>query len=123
MEEYAPGTEIMEVVLVGSRARGLEREDSDMDFVIEYEGEMKEDEMFNLLNQEGMVLAGIKIDLNPIRLEQSGLLEDYLLNAESYLSVKERDNEENRQLIKSKEKTLAEKLKEIKVPNIKTPKL
>lgn len=88
MEEYAPGTEIMEVVLVGSRARGLERDDSDMDFVIEYEGEMKEDEMFNLLNQEGMYLSGIKVDINPIRTEETGILEDYLLNAEEYLFEK-----------------------------------
>lgn len=89
MEEYAPGTEIMEVVLVGSRARGLEREDSDMDFVIEYEGEMKEYEMFNLLNQEALVLAGVKIDINPILITESGALEEYLLKVEEYLFEKE----------------------------------
>ena len=95
MEEYAPGTEILDVILTGSRARGIERPDSDMDFVIDYNGEMKEYEMFNLLNHDGITLAGIKIDMNPIRIEESGMLEDYLLKQEMYLSQKVEEYERN----------------------------
>lgn len=89
VEEYSPGTEIIDVVLTGSRARGLEKADSDMDFVLAYNGEMKEDELFNLLNKENLYLAGVKIDINPIRPEQTGTLEEYLSKAEEYLFEKE----------------------------------
>lgn len=85
IEEYSPGTEIIDVVLTGSRSRGIETSDSDMDFVFAYEGEMKEDEMFNLLNKGELMLAGIKIDINPIRPEETGSMEEYLIKAEKYL--------------------------------------
>lgn len=101
MEEYAPGTEILDVVLTGSRARGIERPDSDMDFVFAYEGEMKEDEMFNLLNRGDFSLAGVSIDINPIRAEESGTLDDYLLKAEEYLFDKLFDKISKRALYRS----------------------
>lgn len=101
IEEYAPGTEIIEVVLTGSRARGIENPNSDMDFVFAYEGEMKEDEMFNLLNRGNFSLAGVSIDINPIRKEESGTLDEYLLKAEEYLFDKLFDKISKRALYRS----------------------
>lgn len=88
LEEYSPASEIIDVVLSGSRCRGLESNNSDMDFVVEYEGEMDEYEMFNLLNREDYYIMGIKIDINPIRQEETGTLEQYLPTVEKYLEEK-----------------------------------
>lgn len=82
------GLTVKEVVFVGSRARYLNRSDSDYDFLVEYEGDMKEDGVFNILNQEGREYAGAPMDFNPIREEESGSLVYHLLKADEYLEQK-----------------------------------
>lgn len=83
--------EIIAVVLHGSRSRGLESEDSDIDFVVEYKGDVKEDVLFNLFHEEKYYINNITIpiDINPIRAEETGTLVEYLPKAEKYLEVKE----------------------------------
>lgn len=77
------------VILTGSRSRGLERSDSDIDVVAEISSpDLKEDALFNILNEEPMDIDGIKIDINPIRKEETGTLESYLPIAEKYLTEK-----------------------------------
>ena len=77
------------VILTGSRSRGLERSDSDIDVVAEISSpDLKEDALFNILNEEPMDIDGIKIDINPIRKEETGTLESYLPMAEKYLTEK-----------------------------------
>ena len=88
LEEDYPAIEIVDVVLVGSRSRGIENKDSDMDFAFEYVGEMHEDELFNILNSNNFKILGINIDINPIRREETGTLEEYLPKAEHYLQEK-----------------------------------
>lgn len=57
----------------GSRTREtLYREDSDLDVVLSYTGDIREDAFFNLLQENGMRIAGLKIDINPISLEKPG---------------------------------------------------
>ncbi len=74
----------------GSRTRdGLYREGSDIDVVISYAGDIREDDFFNLLHGEDFGMAGLLIDMNPISLEKTGTLEEYLENAEKYLDGKE----------------------------------
>lgn len=76
------------VILTGSRSRGLESDRSDIDVVIEVNSELKEDALFNILHEEPLDIDGITVDINPIRAEETGTLETYLPSAESYLSHK-----------------------------------
>ncbi len=81
--------EIGEVIVSGSRCRGLENADSDIDVVVEIKcSDLKEDALFNILHEEGMDIDGITIDINPIRPEETGTLETYLPTVESYLAEK-----------------------------------
>lgn len=77
--------ELKGIALNGSRARGLEQADSDIDIVLEYEGDVKEDFMFNLLNSKQVNISNIPVDINPIRYEETGTLAQYLVKAEEYL--------------------------------------
>ena len=61
----------------GSRMReGLYTENSDLDVVLSYSGDIPEDTFFNVLNESGMTVAGIPLDINPISLEKTGPLKD-----------------------------------------------
>lgn len=78
--------EIVAVELHGSRGRGTAREDSDLDAVVEYSGDFREDDMFNLLNDEDsrLVIDGISVDINPIRAEETGTMESYMKRSREY---------------------------------------
>ena len=84
--------EVGETILIGSRSRGLETEKSDLDFVAEVKSDLKEDSLFNILNENPYEIGGIKVDINPIRQEESGKIADYLENAEIYLQKKKNAN-------------------------------
>lgn len=74
----------------GSRTReGLYKPDSDIDVVLSYKGEIREDDFFHALKESGMKMAGMDLDINPISMEKTGTLEAYLKNAEKYLDEKE----------------------------------
>lgn len=105
IEEENLDVEIIDVIVSGSRCRGIEKNNSDLDMVVEYKGSIKEDELFNILNEDSFEIAGIKVDINPITEGKSGTLEEYLPNVEKYL-------EENKQKVSVKEK-LKEKKAEV----------
>ena len=88
IDECGLDAEIVGLAITGSRSRGLEREESDLDIVVEMKSSMKEDELFNTLNDDGFSIAGVKVDINPILADKTGTLETYLLNAEKYLAEK-----------------------------------
>ena len=74
----------------GSRTReGLYREGSDIDVAVSYTGDIREDAFFNLLHEGDFGMAGIPIDMNPVSLEKTGTLGEYLENVEKYLDDKE----------------------------------
>lgn len=78
--------DVTNVVLFGSRSRGKERPDSDLDIVLEYQGDdVREDILFNLLHEDNFKIGSVLIDINPILEVKSGTLEQYLKLAESYL--------------------------------------
>lgn len=78
----------------GSRTReNLYREDSDLDVVLSYTGDIREDVFFNLLQENGMRIAGLKIDVNPISLEKTGTLQEYMKRAEQYLDEREAEKQ------------------------------
>ena len=83
--------DIEAVVLYGSRSRGLETsEDADIDIVVQINNaELKEDALFNLFSDMDIEIDGIPVDVNPIRPEETGTLEDYLPKAEAYLEQKQ----------------------------------
>lgn len=68
----------VDMIAIGSRAFGMAREDSDLDILLEYEGDVKEDEVFNALNAEPFEIMGIKVDFFPVRAQESGTLYDWL---------------------------------------------
>lgn len=88
----------------GSRTREtLYREDSDLDVVLSYTGDIREDTFFNLLQENGMGIAGLKTDINPISLEKTGTLQEYMKRAEQYLDEREAEKQE-----KTSQKTVQE---------------
>ena len=58
--------DIIDIELYGSRTKEAAREDSDLDIILEYKGNIREDDLFNILNEEPLYIEGIKIDINPI---------------------------------------------------------
>lgn len=74
----------------GSRTReGLYQDGSDVDVVVSYTGNIGEDAFFNALHGDGMAMAGLTLDINPVSAEKTCSLEEYMENAEKYLDEKE----------------------------------
>lgn len=74
----------------GSRTReGLYQEGSDVDVVVSYTGNIREDDFFNVLHEDGMEIAGLSLDIDPISTEKTGTLEEFMKDAEKYLDRKE----------------------------------
>ena len=88
IEEYEIDVDIVDVAVSGSRCRGLEKEGSDLDIVVEYKGKEKEDDLFNAFNEDGLKIGGVKVDINPITEGKTGTLATYLPGVESYLAEK-----------------------------------
>ena len=57
--------------------------------VVEYKGREHEDTLFNAFNEEGLMIGGIKVDINPITEGKTGTLATYLPGVESYLAEKQ----------------------------------
>ena len=106
IEEEMLDAEIVDVVLSGSRCRGLEKKGSDLDVVVEYKGLVREDDFFNMLHEEDYEICGIKVDINPITEGKTGKLETYLPGVEEYLREKEMERNER--------KSVREKIREKK---------
>ena len=86
IDEYVIQAEIVDVAVSGSRCRGLEREGSDLDVVVELSTNEREDDLFNAFNNDdGIYIGGIKVDINPITTQRTGSLETYLPQVEDYL--------------------------------------
>lgn len=88
INEYELAIKIVDVAISGSRCRGLEKHDSDLDVVVEYIGQETEDSLFNVLNKDGFMINGIRVDINPITENSTGTLGSYLPTVEAYLAEK-----------------------------------
>ena len=80
--------EIIGVVISGSRCRGLEGKNSDLDVVVQLSGNEREDDLFNLLHEDKFRIGGVLVDINPITEYKTGTLEEYLPGVEKYLEEK-----------------------------------
>lgn len=101
--------EIVGVVVSGSRCRGIEKAGSDLDMVLEYKGNVREDTFFDILHEDGMEIGGVKVDINPITEGKTGTLERYLPAVEEYLGKKQIEREKRksvRENIKSKKEKI-----------------
>ena len=87
-EDYGLDVTIEDVIVSGSRCRGLENPDSDLDVVVSYSGKELEDDFFNVLHDERMLFGKVELDINPISTEQTGTLAEYLPGVEKYLTDK-----------------------------------
>ena len=85
LDQYGMDAEIVDVAVVGSRCRGLEREGSDLDVVVELSTSEREDVLFDTFNGDALHIGGVKVDINPITAQRTGTLETYLPQVEDYL--------------------------------------
>ena len=85
-KDYLPEDfKVTGVRIVGSRTNGTANEDSDLDVLVEYEGSVREDDLFNALNgEDGLEIDGIKVDINPIRPDKSGTIDEWLERNKDY---------------------------------------
>lgn len=93
--EYDINAEITAVKVYGSRTRdNLYNRYSDLDVVVAYEGDIREDDFFNVLNNSMDYIYApngrLKLDVNPIRKDKSGTIEAFMQKAENYLDEKEK---------------------------------
>ena len=99
--------QVENVVLSGSRCRGIEKIGSDLDVVVDYKGTIREDDLFNILHEDSFQIAGIAVDINPITEEKTGPLAEYLESAEQFLKDKAQE-------IKQEKTSVREKIKQAK---------
>lgn len=78
------GVDIKEIWAHGSRMRGDSKSDSDLDIVMFYEGDAREDDLFNLISESNLAIEGIKIDVNPIRVSSHKDIEAYKKKSKQY---------------------------------------
>ena len=95
LEDNGIDAKIVNLALTGSRSRGLESSGSDIDITVEFDTDMREDALFNILHESPFDIDGIGIDINPIRAQETGTLGSYLPQAEEYLSEKAEKTEIN----------------------------
>ena len=88
VKESGIDAKIIDCAIYGSRSRGLQKPDSDLDIVVQYDGSIKESAMFNLLAEMHLIKDGMQVYINPIRKEESGTLDAYLQKAEQYMKSK-----------------------------------
>ena len=88
LDDMELGAKVVDVAVSGSRSRGMEEEKSDIDIVVEYAGNIKEDVLFNALHEDGLKLGGINVDINPITESQTGTMKTYLPQVEQYFIKK-----------------------------------
>ncbi|MCD8231132.1 MAG: DUF3849 domain-containing protein [Clostridiales bacterium] len=74
----------------GSRCReGVYTENSDMDVVISYYGNLSAEDFAKVLNESGMTISGIPIDMKPVSIDEGVSLNKFLEESDRRLDVKE----------------------------------
>ena len=92
LREFKSEIFLEDVIIYGSRARGLENKNSDLNVLISYYSEVSESAFTHVLNKEDMHINGIPIEFNAIRRMESGPLDAYLARADNYLNEKAKND-------------------------------
>ena len=95
-EDYGLDVTVEDVIVSGSRCRGLENAESDLDVVVSYSGSEREDDLFNTLKDEHMYFGKVELDINPINVTETGTLAQYLPGVEKYLEEKAEKMEQDK---------------------------
>ena len=95
-EDYGLDVTVEDVIVSGSRCRGLENAESDLDVVVSYSGSEREDDLFNTLKDEHMYFGKVELDINPINTAETGSLAQYLPGVEKYLEEKAEKMEQDK---------------------------
>lgn len=114
--------QVENVIISGSRCRGIEKNGSDLDVVVDYKGTIREDDFFNILHEDGFTIAGIVVDINPITEDKTGLLAEYLESTEQYLIEKARERKLEKPSVREKIKQAKQITREKKKANTEKPK-
>ena len=88
VEETEIEANIVGIAVAGSRSRGIEHAQSDLDIVVELDTTEREDFLFDLFHENAPIIDGISVDINPITKNETGNLAQYLTATEKYLSEK-----------------------------------
>lgn len=81
---YSPNSiTIKDIQLHGSRLRGQAKKDSDLDAVVEYKGNIREDDLFNMLHDDMLYIEDIEVDINPINSEETDMY-SYMQTSKEY---------------------------------------
>lgn len=77
---------VIELWAHGSRMRGDFRPDSDIDVVVFYDGDIKEDALFDILNDghERDTIEGHIVDLNPVKVRSQSDINKYKQKSDKY---------------------------------------
>ncbi len=85
LAEWGVDAELLGLAVIGSRCRGVEHDGSDLDIVAEYRGDIRENDLFGILHEDGLQIGGIEADINPIKEAKTGTLASYLTKAQEYM--------------------------------------
>ena len=80
------------VKLYGSFSTGRNNNNSDIDFLVEYSGSMREDDAFNMFADLKLKIPdkngkNIKVDINPIKADVSGTIDDYIEKNKNFVKT------------------------------------
>ena len=114
--------QVENVIISDSRCRGIEKNRSDLDVVVDYKGTIREDDFFNILHEDGFTIAGIVVDINPITEDKTGLLAEYLESAEQFLKEKVTERKQQKPSVRKKIKQAKQISQDRKTGNIEKSK-
>lgn len=74
---------IQDIKLYGSYSKGTNKATSDLDFIVQYDGSMREDSAFNILHDVEHTIEDkdgnkVLIDINPINVNESGTIDEHV---------------------------------------------
>ena len=77
---------VIELWAHGSRMRGDFRPDSDIDVVVFYDGKIREDALFDFLNEDPdrITIEGHQVDLNPVKVRNQSDINKYKQKSDKY---------------------------------------
>ena len=105
----ADDIQINDIQLHGSRLRGQARSDSDLDAVVEYSGNIHEDDLFNMLHEDPLYIDDVEVDINPINSDETSM-SDYMQKSKEYDKLKLSESIGVNKMIKQHKLTLEERV-------------